>query len=60
MLSFSYCSVDRLAVSEMEVEGPQMYEAMYNIQSQAFSSTTQQARDSGNVTFIFFTQGIYE
>ncbi|MGH0162534.1 UNVERIFIED_CONTAM: hypothetical protein FKN15_068662 [Acipenser sinensis] len=36
----------RLAVNEMEVEGPQMYEAMYNIQSQAFSSTVQQARDS--------------
>ncbi|MGH0170583.1 UNVERIFIED_CONTAM: hypothetical protein FKN15_059475 [Acipenser sinensis] len=36
----------RLAVNEMEVEGPQMYEAMYNIQSQAFSSTAQQARDS--------------
>ncbi|RXM96158.1 E3 ubiquitin-protein ligase CBL [Acipenser ruthenus] len=36
----------RLAVSEMEMEGPQMYEAMYNIQSQALSSTTQQARDS--------------
>ncbi|KAK1153459.1 E3 ubiquitin-protein ligase CBL-like isoform X1 [Acipenser oxyrinchus oxyrinchus] len=36
----------RLAVSEMEVEGPQMYEAMYNIQSQALSPTAQQARDS--------------
>ncbi|XP_066565338.1 E3 ubiquitin-protein ligase CBL [Amia ocellicauda] len=36
----------RLALSELETEGLQMYEAMYNIQSQAQSSIAQTARDS--------------
>ncbi|MBN3300453.1 CBL ligase, partial [Amia calva] len=40
------CCVGRLALSELETEGLQMYEAMYNIQSQAQSSIAQTARDS--------------
>ncbi|MBN3293341.1 CBL ligase, partial [Polypterus senegalus] len=36
----------RLVVGDLELEGPQMYEAMFNIHSQAFACEGQQAKDS--------------
>lgn len=42
--------LSRSVLNEMESESPQMYEAMYNIQAQALTTSgPQQARDSGTV-----------
>ncbi|KAG7483528.1 hypothetical protein MATL_G00039390 [Megalops atlanticus] len=36
----------RVILSDMDTEGPQMYEAMYNIQAQSLTAVSPQARDS--------------